>query len=334
MKALWIAALVTLLAACGGSSSPATTEAPTTSTPVEASTTTTASTPDLTAACRPDTHDGEPLLAYVPPDRLDPELVAEFERRFIIEVVEAFYDSPSTLSGQVLTEAARYDLVLAPPGARDTLAEANLLYLLDTEALPATRTLHPTFMSLADRYSVPVEWSPYGASFPGDLALGDATRIVLAGDPVAALATLTLLSDGQADVDSVRATAAELDPRSTIVARGPRAMLNAAPDPATVIIGPAAVVAGLADRRFELPQGSVPLAVDVMAVPSTANYPCTAHAFIEQTLAEPADPTGGWYPTTQLSAEAAAIADRGIVVTDQLSTDPRINELIAGFGSS
>ncbi len=246
-----------------------------------------------------------------------PDLVAEFESQYGVSIVQTFYDNNEQMVGQVEAGAAPYDLVVPSDYMIDIMTDADLLVELNKDALPNLSNVNPTFSGLPfdpeGAFSVPYQWGTTGIGFAyeavgddyeeswgllfdadspvaGQFSLLDDPREVLGG----ALKYLgySLNTTSQAELDeavdlikSVKSNVKLFDTNTfednlvsgeTVAAHGWNGDFLGAYDNASTDEYDA-----YEDFGYFIPQEGSVVWVDNMAIPTTAEHPCTAHTFID-----------------------------------------------------
>ncbi len=263
-------------------------------------------------ACTADEVDGD-LNLYNWSEYIDPELVTAFEDEYGVSVTETFYDSNETMLAQIEAGGAAYDLIVPSDYMVTTMVGADLLVALNQEALPNLPNLDPTFTGLPfdpeGAYSVPYQWGTTGLGFtyelvddPEDLTWGlifdpelsepFAGRISMLNDERETLgAALKYLgySVNSTDPDEI-SEAAEL----VASAKDRIATFDSDAYDDLLTTGQTDLAHGWNGGFFAsfdegdlwdeygygIPEEGGIAWVDNMAIPTTAQRPCTAHAFI------------------------------------------------------
>ena len=125
---------------------------------------------------------GERLSLFIWPDYLDPELVAEFERTYGVDVVIDYYDTNEAMIAKLQAGGTgQYDVVVASDYAVEVLTTQGLAEPLDKTNVPNLANLDPRFASPpydpANTYSVAYQWGTSGIGVRNDL-VADPARIV------------------------------------------------------------------------------------------------------------------------------------------------------------
>lgn len=250
------------------------------------------------------------------------DLIAGFEDEYGVSVTLSEYESNEAMLQQVEAGGAPYDLVVPSDYMVSLMADSDLLVELNKDAIPNLSNLDPTFTNLPfdpdGAYSVPYQWGTTGigfsydviddsegiswaiifdpdqrASYAGQISMLDDSRETLG----AALKYLgySLNSTSQDELDEaadlISDTAADLATFSsagyedllvegtTTVAHGWNGDFFAAYDGASTDDYDA-----YEDFGFAVPVEGGVVWVDNMAIPTTSESPCTAHAFIDYIL--------------------------------------------------
>jgi spermidine/putrescine-binding protein len=255
--------------------------------------------------------DGE-LNLYNWADYIDPNLTAAFEEEYGVAVVEDFYVSNEALLAKIRSGAI-YDLIVPSDYMVGIMIEEDLLAQVQTDAIPNLVNLAPTFLDPAydpgGVYSIAYQWGTVGLAISTDVAgdgveaswayIFDPTLIAeypsgvsLLDDPRqtlgAALKYLgySLNSISEAELEEaadVIATAIEYvvafdsDSHDEALAAG---QVDAAHG-SSKKLGGSFDEGGVPDTfTYVIPEEGAAVWIDAMAVPTNADHPCTAHAFI------------------------------------------------------
>jgi len=247
------------------------------------------------------------------------DLIAKFEEEHSVEVTLTEYESNEAMLQQVEAGGAPYDLVVPSDYMVSLMADSNLLVSLNKDALTNLGNLDPTFTGLPfdpnGDFSVPYQWGTTGIGFSYEVIddtegiswgilfdpaqRGDyAGQISMLDDSREALgaalkylgyslnttsqeeldAAAQLISDTTADLATFSSAGYEdlLVEGTTVVAHGWNGDFFAAYDGASTDEYDA-----YEDFGFAVPDEGGVVWVDTMAIPTTAESPCTAHAFID-----------------------------------------------------
>lgn len=267
-----------------------------------------------TPVCAAGQIDGE-VVILSPPDQISPEVINGFEERYAVEVVERFYDNDDDLLSRVTAGADDFDILVAADYLAETLQRGGRLFPLDPIALPGRVNLDPKFDHQPDRddgfHSVPFLWGTVGIGlnlnvvgedtdptwalvFDTERAWIYAGRVSMLGEGRQVLAAAMLYlghSPNLADRDRVR-EAADVAAAAMAHLRGfdseaygarlAEGVLDVAHGRSDVFIE--ALPAESTDFRYIIPREGAVAWVDVLAVPTTALHPCSAHSFIDFVL--------------------------------------------------
>lgn len=247
------------------------------------------------------------------------DLEAKFEEEYGVEVTITEYESNEAMLQQVEAGGAPYDLVVPSDYMVSLMRDAELLVQLNKDAIPNLSNLDPTFTGLpfdpSSNYSVPYQWGTTGIGFSYDViddtggiswgiifdpaqrgeyagqismlddsreALGAALKYLgyslnsTSEDELEAAAQL--ISETTADLATFSSAGYEdlLVEGTTTVAHGWNGDFFAAYDGASTDEYDA-----YEDFGYAVPNEGGVVWVDNMAIPTTAESPCTAHAFID-----------------------------------------------------
>ena len=262
-------------------------------------------------ACEPGQTDGD-LNLYNWTEYIDPELLTAFEEEAGVAVSETFYDSNETMLAQIQTGAV-YDLIVPSDYMVEIMITDGLLLPLQKDAIPNIDNLAEEFQAPPYdpdlTYSVGYQWGTtglgvdtevVGTDFPASWALvfdpavtePYAGQISLLNDARetlgAALKYLgySLNSESQEEVDAAAALVSDNIDRIT--------KFDSDLYTDDLVNGEVAVSHGYSGNFFTafaatdnperyayvIPEEGATLWTDTMAIPSGAEHPCTAHAFI------------------------------------------------------
>jgi spermidine/putrescine-binding protein len=247
------------------------------------------------------------------------DLIAGFEEEYGVEITLTEYESNEAMLQQVEVGGAPYDLVVPSDYMVTLMADSGLLVSLNKDAIPNLSNLDPAFTGLpfdpTGDYSVPYQWGTTGigfsydvvddsdgiswalifdpdqrAQYAGQISMLDDSREALG----AALKYLgySLNTTSQEELDAAAQLIAEttadlatfsssgywdlLVEGTTVVAQGWNGDFFAAYDGASTDDYDA-----YEDFGYAVPDEGGVVWVDNMAIPITAESPCTAHAFID-----------------------------------------------------
>lgn len=156
-------AVLVLVAACGGASTPPTAVPQATTAPAQP-TEATQSTGGAADYCKD--NEGQ-LLLYNWPEYIAPQTIEEFSKACNVQVTQDFYSSNEDLLAKVTAGGTGYDVV-APTGyAVELMREKDLLLKLDHAALPNMKYLGPEFAKGRphdpdSEYSMTKNWGTLG----------------------------------------------------------------------------------------------------------------------------------------------------------------------------
>jgi spermidine/putrescine-binding protein len=359
-----LAALMLVLAACGGDQGGD--ETTTTSVAVTGDTTDTTETGDTTettatgddgAACAAEEVDGD-LNFYNWTEYIDPELIAAFEEQYSVDVVEDFYDSNEALLAK-LQSGAVYDLIVPSDYMVGIMIEEGVIAELQREAVPNLDNLDPFFADPAydpgGVYSAAYQWGTTGLGVNMEVVGEDFDPSwALAFDPELVAeypGGISLLNDPRETIGaalkylgySLNSTSeAELQ-EATDVISGVKDYIAAFDSDLfaeNLVNGEVAVshgysggylatieeVDGWDTYAYVIPEEGGTVWIDNMAVPTDADHPCTAHAFINFLLdAENGAALTNWnfYASPNAASEEFILAeildDETIYPSDELS---------------
>ncbi len=124
-------------------------------------------TPDDTGqpkACQPGETDGN-LNFYNWSDYMDPDLIAEFEEEFDVDVIESFYESNEAMIAQ-LQAGTSYDVIVPSDYMVGIMIEDELIWEVQRNAVPNISNLDPFFTNQpydpGGVYSVAYQWGTTG----------------------------------------------------------------------------------------------------------------------------------------------------------------------------
>jgi spermidine/putrescine-binding protein len=315
-----VSVLILVGTACGSDDESGDTTAPPTTAGTTAAPGTTAS-PGTTAppvddgACTPGQIDGTVFELYNWSDYIDPELVPAFEAEYGVDVVETTYDSNETMLAQVAAGGASYDLIVPSDYMVSIMAEEGLLVPLQKSAISNIGNLDPTFTGLPydpnDEYSVAYQWGTTGIGFSyaaTDDEDPDSWAVIF--DPAPGI-KVSLLNDPRETMAaalkylgySVNTTSqSELDEAVELIkgAKDSIAKFDSDQFEDDLVAGEIDIAHGYSgdffgayddasdddydayeDFGYIIPKEGAVAWVDTMAIPTTSDAICTAHAFID-----------------------------------------------------
>lgn len=246
------------------------------------------------------------------------DLKAKFEEEYGVEVILTEYESNEAMLAQVEAGGAPYDLVVPSDYMVSLMADEGLLVELNKDAIPNLSNLDPQFTGLPfdpdGAYSVPYQWGTTGigfsydvvddtdgiswglifdpamrADFAGQISMLDDSREALGAALKFLGYSLNSTSDAEVDEAAALIKASKDDiatfssagyedllvEGTTSVAHGWNGDFFAAYDGASTDEYDA-----YEDFGYAVPNEGGVVWVDNMAIPTTAESPCTAHAFI------------------------------------------------------
>jgi spermidine/putrescine-binding protein len=272
---------------------------------------------DAAADCEPGEVDGD-LDLHNWTEYIEPELVTAFEAEYGVNVNETFYDSNETMLPQVESGGNDYDVIVPSDYTVTIMADEDLIIPLNKDAIPNLGNLDSAFTGLPydpdDEFSVPYQWGTTGIGysyevvpedwepsweliFDADFAPEIAGEISLLNDPRetmgAALKYLgySLNTTSEDELNEARDLIQGVKDRiklfdsdqfedllvagETVAAHGYSGDFFAAYDEASDDDYDA-----YEDFGYGIPKEGAVAWVDTMAIPITADAPCTAHTFI------------------------------------------------------
>ncbi len=247
------------------------------------------------------------------------DLLAAFEEEFGVEVTYTEYDSNETMLAQVEAGGAPYDLVVPSDYMVSIMSDAGLLVELNDDAIPNLANLDPAFTGLPfdpdDQYSVPYQWGTTGIGFSyeyvddtdgvswgvifdpeqradhaGKISLLNDEREVFAGALKYLGYSLNTTDQGELDeaIELLKETKGDIATFNSdsywdlvtqgeiFVAHGYSGDFFAAYDGVSTDDYDA-----YEDFGYAIPNEGGVVWVDTIAVPTTAEHPCTAMTFID-----------------------------------------------------
>ena len=295
------AVLALIVAACGGDG--AVEDDGATATP-----TTVAGDDGEMAVCEPGETDGD-LNFYNWTEYIDPELVTAFEEEAGVDVVEDFYDSNEALLAR-LQSGAIYDLIVPSDYMIAIMIEEGLLMELQKDAMPNISNLDPFFadppFDPGGVYSAAYQWGTTGLGVNMDVVGEDfeaSWALVFDPELVAEYpGGIALLNDPRETMGaalmylgySMNSTSeAELQEAADVIAGVSEfiAAFDSDTYAELLVNGEVAVSHGFSGgyltaiedwdtHTYVIPQEGATAWTDNMAIPTNADHPCTAHAFI------------------------------------------------------
>ncbi len=271
---------------------------------------------DAAAECQVDQTDGD-LDLHNWSEYIAPELVEAFESAYGVTVNETFYDSNEAMLPQVESGGNDYDVIVPSDYTVTIMAEEGLIIPLNKSVITNLGNVDPEFTGLPfdpeGEFSVPYQWGTTGIGYSYDVvpedwepswellfdpAFADVSgSISLLNDPRevmgAALKYLgySLNTTDQAQLDEATGLLKSVKDRiklfdsdqfedllvtgETVAAHGFSGDFFAAYDEASTDTYDA-----YEDYGYGIPKEGAVAWVDTMAIPVTADAPCTAHTFI------------------------------------------------------
>lgn len=250
------------------------------------------------------------------------DFITEFEDRYPdVNVVYTQYDSNEAMLAQI-DAGASYDLVVPSDYMVSIMKEADLLVKLNHDAIPELGNLAPLFQDPAydsgNEYSVPYQWGTTGIGFDYDY-IDDSEGVswsVIFDPPADAdyIGRISFLDDTRETLGAAlkylgyslnTTNQAELDEAAALI-KNAKANIAAFDSSSywTLLTNGDTHVAmgwngdflgefdGISTDDFDayeqfgyaIPIEGAAAWVDTMAIPVTAEHPCTAHAFIDMVL--------------------------------------------------
>lgn len=257
------------------------------------------------------------------------DLVAKFEDEYGVKIVQTFYEDNETMLAQIEAGGAPYDLIVPSDYMVSTMAdpEVNLLMKVNKSAIPNLENLDPLFLGLpfdpSGDYSVPYQAGTSGIGFAYE-AVDDTDGISwgLIFDPEMSApyaGMISMLNDERETLGaalkylgySVNTTSQEELDEATALLADANARIAAYDSAAfddLLLAGETVVAHGwnggflgsfdeastddydaYEDFGYAVPVEGGIVWVDLMAIPVTAEHPCTALTFINFIL----DPENG-----------------------------------------
>lgn len=247
-----------------------------------------------------------------------PDLIALFEEEFGVEVIYTEYDSNETMLAQVEAGGAPYDLVVPSDYMVEIMSAEGLLVELNKDAIPNLSNLDPFFadppFDPGLSYTVPYQWGTTGigfsyefvddtdgvswgvifdpeqrAEYAGKISLLNDEREVLGAalkylgyslnttDQAELDAAIELVRQTRNDIAAFDSVAFDdlLVDGETVVAHGWNGSFFSSYDGISTDDYDA-----YEDFGYAIPEEGGVVWVDTIAIPTTAESPCTAHAFI------------------------------------------------------
>jgi len=266
-------------------------------------------------ACELDQVDGD-LNFYNWSEYIDPELITAFEEEYEVDVVEDFYESNEAMLAQ-LQSGAVYDLIVPSDYMVGIMIEEELLTPINTDAVPNVENLAQRFRELpydpGPEFSVAYQYGTTGLGvntemvgedfepswalvFDPELTADFPGGVSVLNDPREAMgAALKYLGYSLNDTDTDHLAEA----RDLIVAakdgiatfdsdQYDEALVNGEVAVSHGYSGNMIVAIGEAENpdqfQYILPEEGATFWIDNMAVPTSAESPCTAYTFMNYLL--------------------------------------------------
>jgi spermidine/putrescine-binding protein len=308
------------------------------------------------AACTPGATDGD-LDLYNWTEYIDPDLITAFEDETGVSVNETFYDSNEAMLPQVEAGGNDFDLIVPSDYMVSIMADEDLLVPINKDALSNLANLDSRFTGLPfdpdNQYSVayqwgttgigysyevvPEDWEPSWDVFFDPAVAPDATgALTFLNDPREVMATAlkylgySANTTSQAELDEAvellqgikdRITAFATDGYEDLLVEGEIVAAHgysgdffAAYDEASTDDYDA-----YEDFGYGIPKEGGVAWVDTMAIPITADAPCTAHTFIDFILdAENGAALTNWNFYASPNAAAEPFIDPEILEDDTI----------------
>ena len=320
--------------------------------------TTVPDTSDEMVSCEAGQVDGD-LNFYNWTEYIDPELIAQFESEYGVDVVEDFYDSNEAMLAK-LQSGAVYDLIVPSDYMVAIMIEEGILAEVQKDAIPNISNLDPFFADPAydpgGVYSVAYQWGTTGLGVDMSVVGEDfepSWALVFDPDLVSQYpGGISLLNDPRETMGaalkylgySLNSTSeAELQEAADVIA-GVKDYIGAFDSDnfdETLVTGEFAVTHGYSGGYFTaiedseggwdqytyvIPEEGGTVWIDNMAVPTTAEHPCTAHTFMNFLLdAENGAALTNWnyYASPNAASEEfilpEVLEDETIYPSDELS---------------
>ncbi|MDH5372360.1 MAG: spermidine/putrescine ABC transporter substrate-binding protein [Acidimicrobiia bacterium] len=272
---------------------------------------------DAAAACEVGEVDGD-LDLYNWSEYIEPELVTAFEEEFGVTINESFYDSNEAMLPQIESGGNDYDLVVPSDYTVTIMSEEGLIIALNKDAIPNLSNIDPAFTGLPydenDEYSVPYQWGTSGIGYSYDVVPEDwevSWEIIFDPDFAPDVSgSISLLNDPRETMGvalkylghSINTTdQAELDEAVELIQsiKDRVKLFDSDQFEDLLISGETTVAHGWSgdffaafdeasdddydayeDFGYGIPKEGAVAWVDTMAIPITADAPCTAHTFI------------------------------------------------------
>ena len=309
------------------------------------------------AACDVGETDGN-LSLYNWSEYIDPELISAFEEEHDVSVTEDFYPSNEEMVARI-QEGAQFDLIVPSDYMVGIMIEEELLQPLQKDAIPNLDNLADRFAAdlpydPEGDYSAPYQWGTTGLGVNVDELGEDFHRSwALVFDPEVSqqyAGKITLLDDPRESVGaalkylgySLNSTSEEeLAEAEELLADATSRLAAFDSDQYDELLvqGESVIGHGFsgnmftafaeADGNFEyfVPEEGGTVWVDNMAIPTTAQHPCTAHAFMNFLLdAERGAQLTNWNYYASPNAAAEEFIEPEILEDPAIYPDEELNE--------
>ncbi|MFV2064286.1 MAG: PotD/PotF family extracellular solute-binding protein [Chloroflexota bacterium] len=124
------------------------------------------------AAAAAENEAGRELRLYNWEEYVDPQVVADFEAEFGIDVIVETFSDENEMVSAIQADTSRYDMFITSDGVIYEMAEQRLLSELDLGNIPNLANVDPRFLDLqsdpGNRYSVPYDWGTTGITYDTD----------------------------------------------------------------------------------------------------------------------------------------------------------------------
>jgi spermidine/putrescine transport system substrate-binding protein len=123
-------------------------------------------------AVSPEPGEATVLRFYNWAEFVDPQVVADFEAEFGIEVVIETYSDENEMMSVIQADTSRYDLFITSDNTVYEMAAQRLLSELDLGNIPNLANVYPRYLDLpndpGNQYSVPYDWGTTGITYNTD----------------------------------------------------------------------------------------------------------------------------------------------------------------------
>lgn len=290
---------------------------------------------------------------------IDPQLIAAFEEKYGVDVVEDFYVSNEALIAK-MQSGAIYDLIVPSDYMVGIMIEENLLAALQTDAVPNLGNLAQFFLDPAydpgGAYSIAYQWGTVGLAVHGDVVgNGFEASWALLFDPTLIAqypSGVSLLDDPRQTIGaalkylgySLNSTSEEeLQEAAAVIANAKeyvtsfdnetydRALVEGEVDAAhgssRKLVRSFDDLDGSHVFAYVIPEEGTAVWIDTMAVPANAENPCTAHTFMDFLLvAENGATLTNWNLYASPNEAAEAFIDSEILEDETIYPTPELSE--------